>query len=166
MIHLIRHAEPAICGVLLGRLDPSVAEAPQPSHLEVRSVFASPLKRALDTATSLFPLTNPTVLPDLSEISLGAWDGLTWAEIEQRDPLLASQKMHDWFGVAVPGGEDYAAILSRAAAALILIRQSPLPAAVVAHAGINAVLWQLLTGSPAVEFRQDYLEVKSHDCVR
>ena len=162
MIYLIRHAAPVLSGVLLGRLDPPLRSVPPPSELVVRSVFTSPLRRASDTAASLFPLIQATVLEELFEISLGEWDGLIWAEVEQRDPALAARKMEDWFGVTPPGGEDHETILRRAAVALSVVRQSAQPAAIVAHAGINAILWQLLTGSPAAEYQQGYLEVRTY----
>lgn len=162
MIYLIRHGEPEGAGVLLGRLDPPLLARPLPMDLVVQSVFSSPLGRARQTAAALFPSITAQVLDDLTEISLGEWDGLTWAEILRRDPVLAERKLSDWFGAASPGGEDWAAIVSRAAAALRAIRDSARPAVVVAHVGINAVLWHLLTGEPAAEFRQAYLEVKTH----
>lgn len=162
MIYLIRHAEPSIAGVLLGRLDPPLRSVPPPSELAVSSVFTSPLRRARDTAASLFPLIQATVLEELVEISLGEWDGLAWAQVEQRDPALSARKVEDWFSVTPPGGENYETILRRAAASLTVVRQSAQPVAIVAHAGINAVLWQLLTGSAAAAYQQDYLEVKTY----
>lgn len=162
MIHLVRHARPAATGVLWGSVDVPLSATPLPSPLRVRSVFASPLRRALDTATALFPSASPLILPALTEISLGEWDGKTWDEIVQRDAAAAERKLEDWFGVTPPGGEDYHAIVARAQAALHTIQRAPHPVAIVAHVGINAILWQLLTGAPAVQFRQDYLEVITH----
>ena len=163
MIYLIRHGEPTISGVLLGRLDPPLRSVPMPSVVPVISVFTSPLRRARETASFLFPHIQATILEELAEISLGEWDGLTWAEVEQRDPLLAARKVENWFGVTPPGGEDPEAIFKRATAALSVVQQSAHPAAIVAHAGINAVLWQLLTGTPAVVYQQDYLEMKTYE---
>lgn len=162
MIYLIRHAEPTVSGVLLGRLDPPLRSIPPPSALAVSSVFTSPLRRASDTASLMFPSIQATALEELAEISLGEWDGLTWAEVEQRDPKIAARKVEDWFGVTSPGGENHEVVLRRARTALAVVRQSAHPAAIVAHAGINAILWQLLTGSPAVAYQQDYLEVKTY----
>ena len=163
MIYVIRHAEPSIRGVLLGRLDPPLRSLPPPLELAVKSVFTSPLRRARDTAASLFPGLQATVLDALAEISMGEWDGLTWAEIEERDSVLSTRKLDDWFGVPSPGGEDYETCLRRAKEALAVIRKSAQPAAIVAHAGINAIIWQLLTGSAAASYQQDYLEVKTYE---
>jgi alpha-ribazole phosphatase len=160
-IHLIRHAEPAVSGVLLGRIDVPLLAPPSASKLVVASVFSSPLRRAYDTAAALFPDQPVTIVEDLAEVSLGEWDGLAWADIERRDPKLAAKKLDNWFGVTPPGGEDYTALQGRAAAALRTIDAARRPTAVVAHLGINAVLWHLLTGCPVAEFQQKYLEVKT-----
>lgn len=162
-IHLIRHAEPALSGVLLGRTDPPLQGLPPASELVVASVFASPLLRARDTAATLFPGQRVVIIENLTEISLGEWDGLAWEEIERRYPDLAAKKLADWFGVTPPGGESHATILGRATDVLNTIHSAKGPAAVIAHLGINAVLWHLLTGSPIAEFNQSYLEVKTHE---
>jgi broad specificity phosphatase PhoE len=163
MIHLIRHAEPTIKGVLLGQTDPPVLVGPASSALPVASVFCSPLLRARETAVALFPDQPAIVISGLAEISLGEWDGLSWHDIEQRDPALAAAKLGDWFGVTPPGGETYGAVIARAREALDTVRQASGPVAIVAHAGINAVLWHVLTGAPITRFHQDYLEVKSYE---
>lgn len=165
VVYLIRHAETTISGVLLGRLDPPLLALPAKSELAVRSIFSSPLLRAKGTASALFPNHPAVIVENLTEVSLGEWDGLGWEEIERRDPTLAARKLADWLRVTPPGGEDYGAILARAASALEAIRQSEGPLAVVAHSGINAVLWHLLTGCPITAFRQDYLEVMTHEWI-
>jgi broad specificity phosphatase PhoE len=129
----------------------------------VESVLSSPLLRARDTAKALFPKNRVEVVEELIEVSLGEWDGLAWPDVERRDPELAKRKLTDWFGVPAPGGEEGEAVMRRAARALEIARAAPSPVAIVAHAGINAVLWNLMTGSPAITFRQAYLEVKTHE---
>ncbi len=163
LIHLIRHAEPTISGVMLGRADPPARTLPAKSELAVKAVFSSPLRRARETALALFPEQGITIVNDLAEVSLGEWDGLSWEEIERRDPELAQRKLEDWFAVTAPGGEAAEEISRRATAALELIREASAPVAVVGHLGMNAFLWNLLTGAPSAAFTQKYLEVKTHD---
>ena len=43
----------------------------------------------------------------LKEISFGAWAGLTWPEIEARDPEAYAHRQADRWNVAAPGGESY-----------------------------------------------------------
>jgi len=164
LIHLIRHAAPALTGVMLGRLDVDLApqEIP-PSRLRVQAIYASPLRRALETARRLFPDSEPLVLADLAECSLGEWDGLSWPEVERRWPDEAARKARDWCAVTPPSGEPWHRFAARVRAAFGVIRDGPLPAAVVAHAGVNAVLAQCLAGVDPLTLRQKYLEILTYE---
>lgn len=77
----------------------------------------SPLGRTRDTADIVrrrVPGLGPVVIePRLQEVSTGAWDGLTRAEIEAGWPgLLDGASRHGWYFRA-PGGEPYDAALRR-----------------------------------------------------
>jgi broad specificity phosphatase PhoE len=166
---LVRHAEPELTGVLLGRLDPPLSEAgvrEAQSHLaglEVRMVYSSPLRRALETAQMIDCGAPLQVLEELAEIDLGDWDGLRWREIERRDPDLARRKLDDWFGVSPPGGEPWPAFAKRVARALERIRLGPFPAAVVAHIAVNAQLAHLVAGLDPAAFTQEYCQTQTYD---
>ncbi|MCC6264521.1 MAG: histidine phosphatase family protein [Bryobacterales bacterium] len=130
---------------------------------EIRVVYASPLRRSLQTAAYLLEPWHPlAVLDDLREISYGPWDGLTWEEIAARDPELAERKVADWLGVDVPGGEGWSEFQARVASALARILAGPLPAAVVSHQGVNAHLAHLLGGEVETGFLQGYCEILSY----
>jgi alpha-ribazole phosphatase len=166
---LVRHAEPELTGVLLGRLDPPLSEAgvreahAQLAGLEVRIVYSSPLRRALETAQMIDCGAPLQVLEELAEIGLGEWDGLRWRDIERRDPDLARRKLDDWFRVSPPGGEPWPAFARRAARALDRIRAGPFPAAVVAHLAVNALLAHLVTGLDPATFKQEYCQTQTYD---
>ena len=163
MIHLIRHARPVRPGLLLGRADVPLANQPiAPSPLIVAAVYSSPLLRARRTAEALFPSHKITLLDDLAEIGGGAWDGLAWSEIETRWPALAARRLQDWWSELPPGAEPRTVVEQRAQAAWARIATGPRPAAVIAHAGLNAFLAQLGDGSAIESFRQEYLEVKTY----
>jgi probable phosphoglycerate mutase len=49
----------------------------------------------------------------LMELSFGAWEGLTWAEIRARDPAAVAARRADKWGFAPPGGESYAMLAER-----------------------------------------------------
>ncbi|MFN3324709.1 MAG: histidine phosphatase family protein [Bryobacteraceae bacterium] len=162
-LFLVRHAEPELTGVLLGRLDCALsgegrrqAEAAM-SSLKVAIVYASPLRRARDTARCV--RAPVVVLNELAEISLGDWDGKSWAEVERQDPELARRKQQDWFNVTPPGAEPWSAFESRVLRALERIRRGPFPAAVVAHIAVNAALAHQAAGGDPVAFRQNYCEI-------
>jgi probable phosphoglycerate mutase len=56
--------------------------------------------------------------PALLEIDYGAWDGLTHAESEARDPELRARWEQDPFATRCPGGESGADVAARAFPAL------------------------------------------------
>jgi broad specificity phosphatase PhoE len=145
-LFLVRHAEPAITGVLLGSLDPPLSDAGRAhattllNNVTLAMVYSSPLRRALETAESIARGAPIEVLDDLREISHGDWNGLTWSEIEARDPDLAARKLADWRGVSAPHGEPWPEFAARVARAVEFIRRGPRPAAIVAHAAVNQLI--------------------------
>jgi broad specificity phosphatase PhoE len=145
-LYLIRHARPAVEGVLLGQSDPPLSDQGRRdarrafSGLEVERVYSSPLRRARETAAFLRSPAEVTVLDELAEISLGAWDGKSWNEVERTDPALANRKSEDWFGVTPPDGESWSAFTKRVLEALLQVRNGPMPAAVVAHWAVNSLI--------------------------
>jgi broad specificity phosphatase PhoE len=164
-LFVVRHAEPAAAGVLLGQANPPLSTAGRAAaaglRLPVRIVYSSPLRRALETA-SLVGLRT-VVLQELAEISYGEWDGMSWESIETLYPELAGRKQLDWRGVTPPGAEDWIAFAARVGRALEVIRSGSLPAAVVAHAGVNAELAHLLCGADPISFQQDYCGVLEYE---
>ncbi|MEN3534234.1 bifunctional RNase H/acid phosphatase [Microbispora sp. ZYX-F-249] len=84
----------------------------QPYEVEV--IVTSPLTRARQTAEAVAAGTGLTVLvdDDLRETDFGAWEGHTFAEIQQRWP----RELAAWLAdpdVAPPGGESFAATARR-----------------------------------------------------
>lgn len=162
-LFVVRHAEPERSGVILGRTDPPLTPAglreaeTRLSALRCAVVYSSPLQRARQTAAVIAAPT--VVLDDLAEVSYGDWEGLSWAEIEARWPLLVRRKRDDWFSVTPPGGESWDEVSRRAARALERIRTGPFPAVVVAHFGFNAEFLRLATGRDPISFSQSYCEI-------
>lgn len=156
LIHLIRHAKPAITGVLLGTSDVPLAEtAISPSSLKVERVISSPLLRARRTAELLFPNQPMQVIGALAERHLGDWELRSWRDIESRWPELAAT---EWFEVVPPNGESWPAFESRVRSAWEAIPRVG-DTAIVAHAGVNALLHHFVTGAPVASFQQQYLEI-------
>ena len=162
-LYLIRHACPTVEGVLLGQSDPPLSERGRSdaqrafSGLEVERVYSSPLRRARETAA--FLQAEVTVLDELAEISLGAWDGKRWDDVQRADPALANRKSEDWFGVTPPDGESWSVFTERVLRALEHVRRGPMPAAIVAHSAVNSVIAASLLGAPSIRFQQAYCEV-------
>lgn len=162
LIHLIRHERPAATGVLLGATDLPLADdvVITPSSLAISAVYTSPLRRARDTATGLFPGHRPMLCAELAERDLGEWDGLPWTEVERKWPEAARAASIDWFASTPPGAERWDDFVERVGRAFALIRVERC-AAVVAHAGVNAVLWELAGKGRAIQFQQQYGETVS-----
>ena len=88
-------------------------------QLEAAGAFiASPLVRARETmeiARDAIGLPPHRYRLDaaLKEISFGVWEGLTWPEIEARDPEGIAARRKDKWNFAPPGGESYAMLAER-----------------------------------------------------
>ncbi|HTM48612.1 MAG TPA: histidine phosphatase family protein [Bryobacteraceae bacterium] len=159
VVHLIRHGAPEVTGVLLGRTDVPLGPAAVPAAtFAVATVFGSPLRRARRTAELLFPKQPVNILDGLAERGLGDWEGRSWSEVQQGWPDLAAQADRDWFAAVPPNGEPWNLFVERVASAWREIRRARAPVAVVAHAGVNAVLCELIAGRSPLEFQQMYLE--------
>ena len=158
-LYVIRHAQPEITGLLTGQSDPalSVYGYEQASVLKGLKgvVYSSPLRRALQTARHID--REPVILSGLAEITYGDWDGLTWSEIERRWPEMARAKIACWQGITPPGGEPWREFSLRVRAALNVVLDGPLPAAIVAHEAVNAIIAAQLGNQRIEEYRQTIL---------
>ena len=145
-LYVVRHAEPAVLGVLLGQCDPPLSQHGRRQAAELLKetrlvvVYTSPLRRARETAALLARGAPIEIVDDLREITYGDWDGMTWAEIEARDREMARRKMEDWHGVTPADGEPWAEFVARVRRAFERIKCGPRPAAVVAHAAVNLAI--------------------------
>jgi broad specificity phosphatase PhoE len=123
-------------------------------------VRASPLGRVRETlaiAAAAADLVHDAECFDhrLREMSWGAWDGLTGAEIEAGWPgALAARRLDHWHYVP-PGGENYAMASERARVALdaITLLAADRPVAVFAHGAIGRVLRGLFLAVPDADIR-------------
>jgi len=163
ILYLIRHGESAhnAAGRIQGQADPplsalgerqAAALAGALKDRPIEAVYASPLRRAWDTARPLAEKLNLDVRPldGLMELHAGVFQGLTWEEV-RRDHAEAAER---WAGpdadYRIPGGETRRELMTRGRAALEAIRSGGHgEAAVVAHGGILAAALKSLLGIPA-----------------
>lgn len=131
-------------------------------HLSFRHIFSSPLGRAMQTAAlvSAAPMAAISPVAALREIDLGAWEGLSVAEVQQRFPGAYEERGQDLAHFRPPGGESFADVAARALPALLKIaRSTSEPVLLVAHAGVNRALLCHLLHRPLAEvlhIPQDY----------
>ena len=115
---LIRHGETDLAGRFCGHSDPPLNRA---GWLQVQRaidlladtapevIFTSDLQRARQTAQLIaerFGLSL-NLRPDLSEISFGEWEGLSWDEVEERYPRQAKLWLEQYPSGATPSGEPF-----------------------------------------------------------
>jgi len=165
-VYLIRHGEVEHAGegrffghadVPLSRVGREQAEALARTlgSEAIEAVYASDLVRAQASAAPLAAARRlvPDLVPALREIALGAWEGLTFAEMEARDPDTVRRWLADPGGFAYPGGESLQDLHARVLPALrtLVARHAERRIAVVAHGGSNRVILGEALGVPLGE---------------
>jgi broad specificity phosphatase PhoE len=168
---LVRHAAPedSTAGRCHGRLDVGLSPAGgrQPAALAealralpLAAVYASPLRRALETAAPLAAAAGLAPVADegLVEIDFGELEGMAYDEIARERPELYRRWMEEPTAVAFPGGESYAGLRARVLAAALAIRERHAgeTVALVAHGGVvRVVLADALRLADGAVFRLD-----------
>lgn len=159
----IRHAETDMAGRFCGGSDPEVNERGRRQIEEllpvlkadfaaepVQKVHSSDLRRAAATALSVAEAFSCAVefTPALREIGFGEWEGLSWAQIERRDPALARAWCSAYPELPARGGECFQAFTARALGEVRRLLDAPGdgPVAVVTHAGVLRVVLRELCG--------------------
>jgi alpha-ribazole phosphatase len=112
-------------------------------------IVSSDLARARQTAELIASRTGATLELDanLREIGMGAWEGLTYADIQREYPDAWAKWQEESAVLAPPGGETLHAMLARAGVALARCQQAYPDRHVlwVTHGGlIGALICQLL----------------------
>jgi broad specificity phosphatase PhoE len=145
-----------------GQLDPPLSEhgraqaellARRLASFRPDAIYASDLKRALETAAPVAAATGLEVQPlvELREIFLGEWEGLKSAEVADRFPEAWAgwTSEPDWD--LVPGGERAADFEKRVGAALdgVMDRHRDGCAVVVTHGGVVQLALHRIVGKPS-----------------
>lgn len=118
------------------------------------ALYASPLKRALETAEAIAVETaaRPVLLRDLMETDIGAATGLTWVEFQEKWPEHAARVNAGAPDAAWPGGESRRGLAERAARVMDdIVRRHPDGGvvAVVSHVGVlRWAVAHLMRGTP------------------
>jgi probable phosphoglycerate mutase len=166
-IILVRHGETALTsqGRYSGRGDVPLSDQGEAQAMaaggrvagisrDVTAVLSSPLRRCVRTAELIAAEVGGipvTVVDDLVECDFGEWEGLTFAEAQERWP----REMQAWLGstaVAPPGGESFQAVAkrTRGAMATVLKAYAGGVVVVVSHVSpIKLILRDALAASDA-----------------
>lgn len=149
------HGDPELTD--LGRAQAAAAARRLADRGDLDAIVSSPLSRARTTAEAVAEAAGlPVEIDDgLIETDFGAWEGLTFAEAGARDPQLHRRWLGD-VAVAPPGGESFAQVAVRTAAArdALLARHPGRRILVVSHVTpIKTLLQQALNVGPELLFR-------------
>ncbi len=133
--------------------------------LEAAGAFtASPLARTRETmeraraALGLAP-GRYALESALKELTFGEWEGLTWPQVEQRDPAGARAREADKWNFAPPDGESYAMLAERLQPWLA---SRDADCFVVSHGGVARALMTLIAGvSPSAAENADIWQGKA-----
>jgi probable phosphoglycerate mutase len=118
-------------------------------RLEAAGAFiASPLERARETMEIVRDAMGLPPRPyrldaALKELTFGAWEGLTWPEIEARDGKAVRERRKDKWSFTPPGGESYATLAARVRPWLDGLGGDVF---VVSHGGVARALMTLIAG--------------------
>jgi len=161
-ILLVRHGETDFNrdGIIQGHIDIPLNDRGRDKTVLLRgaldgrpvdALYASPLKRALETARILSDGMTHTVkeLPGLMEFNFGKWEGRVFTDIIAEYPEEWRTWKERWREAEIPGGETFAAFTSRVLAALneILEAHAGKTVLVATHGGpIRAILAHCICG--------------------
>lgn len=164
LLYLVRHGESAFNAEqrIQGQLDIPLSPLGERQSRALAAAFralppldalyASPLRRALDTARPIAAALGLDLQldPRLMEIHAGVFQGLIWPEIERRFPAEAVAWRSQDPDYRLPEGESRADLMQRAQTALETIRATGhARVGIVAHGGVlSAGLKSLLEIPP------------------
>ena len=158
-ILLIRHAETDMAGTFCGHSDPELNDR---GHAQlftliealrgqtVDAVYTSDLRRARTTADAIAKEFHAdcSIRPALQEISFGDWEGLTWHEVERRDPAYADRWLAAYPNLPAPSGESFSEFEKRVLDAVKSLTEEVIGGniAIVSHGGVIRTVLRKLQG--------------------
>ena len=165
-IVLIRHGSTGseYRGRLIGSCDVELAPEGrrQASAMAMRmreenpmACYCSPLARTSETARRATDGLGVRIEPeaDLREIDFGLWEGLTFDEIQRRDPTRAKAWADDFAGFVFPDGESVAGFRERLARVAGRLARDSAPAVFAfTHGGVIRALICHYLGLPSENY--------------
>ena len=93
---------------------------------------------------------DPVFRPELRELNIGIWEGMTWHEIKERWPTEWRARLNDLVNFRVPQGENLLDVEARVMPVIteILERHAGREVLVVGHGGVNRIVLLNAIGAP------------------
>lgn len=118
----------------------------------IAAVYTSPLKRSLETATTIAARHRfkPVAVEHLVEVDVGRWEDRAWEDIAENDAVAYRAFREDPVTHGYPGGENLAAVAARVVTAIDEIARDHAGQriVIVAHSVVNRVYLGELLGVP------------------
>ena len=118
------------------------------SPLNIDTFYTSGLTRCRHTATIISENRSVITHPELNEIHLGQWDGMTFEEIKQQDPSGFKQRGEHLDTFRPPDGESFLDLQNRVLPFFHQCLPEPGTPLFVTHAGVIRVILCHVTGLP------------------
>jgi broad specificity phosphatase PhoE len=131
-------------------------------QIPLSAVYCSDLRRAVETAERVAAAhgLTPDARREFREVSLGAWEGLTFEEVKERYPEEYAARGRDFGHFRPPDGESFLDCAHRVLPALYeALTAAPGDLLIVGHAGVNRILLSLAEGrslATLFDIPQDY----------
>ena len=154
-LYLLRHGltQANIDGIYLGHTDISLCKKGKEaindflknySYPDVSCIFSSPLKRAVETSSIIYPDKNPIIINDLIEYNFGEFEGRGAKELFEKAPLF-ERWLKGETGVRPPFGESNEEFASRVCSCFVkivdgLIKENADDAMIITHGGVIATI--------------------------
>ena len=129
-----------------------------------RTVIVSPLERSRESASIFLDgrSPEPVVIEDLREIDFGEWEGLTEAEILERDPDIYKTWRESGSLARFPGGESRTEFYRRVStSARRVFNRTEMPILAVLHKGVIRCILSALLDITVAELTNNPIELGS-----
>ena len=121
---------------------------------KLAAVYSSDLQRTRRVAEAVAREQNPRLkveaLPELRELNLGLWEGMSYSEIKSKYPKELKARFDDLAGFRISGGESLEDLANRVVPAFqdMVAKNRGRSFCIIAHAGVNRVLLCKILGAP------------------
>lgn len=172
-VYFVRHCEPELMNTCLGITDIPLSKEGMKQAAKLKSyfsdkniaaIYSSPLIRAKKTAEIIADnKIKVEIKNEFSELNMGKWDGMTFAEIKEKYPEEYAERGRNFEDYIVEGGESMSMCRDRVLEQLRdIIKDTTDNIIIVAHAGVNRLIISELLG---ISIKQSFLYQREYGSI-